>query len=207
MIPAGSPLSAPTDLPDAKALETAIGVAGNPGVAVETAPRWDRLTVDPTESAMVDAKTTRPRPEANDSPSARTSETSPPSGGLASGVATWKVSEPAEAGDVLVLDESHPGMLRLGAVPSDPGVAGIAAAPSFELDGQLAVTLVEVLHALVKVDATTAPIHPGDLLVASANPGRAMRAPAGAAATAAIGKALEGLEAGQGELRVLLGVK
>lgn len=57
----------------------------------------------------------------------------------------------------------------------------------------------------VKVDATSGAIEPGDLLVSSANPGYAMKAPANPQAGTIIGKALKGMTAGQkGKLLVLV---
>ena len=66
--------------------------------------------------------------------------------------------------------------------------------------------LVEVAVAAVvtvRVDAAYGAIAPGDLLTTSETPGTAMRAASPGAGTI-LGKALEGLEAGVGTLRVLL---
>lgn len=211
--------SAALDLSRSKALEAAIGVGGNPGVAVEQAPARERVTVAEPSSA--------PKPDAGADVSTpqRGLPSRPPTPTLVSGASapapavtgavtttssaapTWPVSEPVEAGDVLVIDDANPGALRLGASAADAAVAGVAAGPSVEVDGRIEVVLVETQHGVIRVDAASGSIRPGDLLVTSPLPGHAMRAPAGAPAAAIIGKALEGLESGQGTIRVLLGAR
>jgi hypothetical protein len=59
----------------------------------------------------------------------------------------------------------------------------------------------------VKVDADYGPIEPGDLLIASPTPGRAMRAPSPAPEGAVIGKALESLDAGAGFIRMIVALR
>jgi hypothetical protein len=56
-------------------------------------------------------------------------------------------------------------------------------------------------YKLIKVDASTGAIQPGDLLTPSPNPGYAMRAPDASPGTIT-GKALEALETGQGTIAV-----
>jgi len=115
---------------------------------------------------------------------------------------TWLVSEPVQAGDLLVIDALHSGELRRASSPSDPNVIGIAAEGSVEVNGSLRVTLVDTLYPSVKADATAAPIHPGDLLVSAATPGHVMRAPDGAALASIVGKAMQALESGTGLITI-----
>jgi hypothetical protein len=56
----------------------------------------------------------------------------------------------------------------------------------------------------VKVSAENGPISPGDLLVASATPGHAMKADPNPAVGTVIGKALAGLDSGTGVIQVLV---
>jgi len=126
----------------------------------------------------------------------------PASPAIQAAAPTWAVSEPVEAGDVLVLDTEHAGELRRSASPSDPNVVGVAATDSVEVDGSLRVTLVDTLYPSVKADATAAPIRPGDLLVSASTPGHVMRAPEGATLTSIVGKAMQALESGTGRITI-----
>jgi hypothetical protein len=146
-------------------------------------------------------------------------ETAPPGSGSARGtpVATiadartarlapelmLETTEPVDAGDLLVLDPLEPGKLRKSASPSDLNVAAIAQDASVERDGVLEVAVATSTYALVKVDAQYGAIRPGDLLVSSETPGRAMVARAPVPGTV-IGKALQPLDSGTGLIRVLL---
>ncbi len=126
----------------------------------------------------------------------------PASPAIQAAAPTWAVSEPVEAGDVLVLDTEHAGELRRSASPSDPNVVGVAATDSVEVDGSLRVTLVDTLYPSVKADATAAPIRPGDLLVSASTPGHVMRASEGATLTSIVGKAMQALESGTGRITI-----
>ncbi len=114
------------------------------------------------------------------------------------------VSEPVEAGDLLVLDPLNPGRFARARAAADPLAAAIAASASESVDGELEVVVCDTLYAAVKADASTAPIGAGDLLVASALPGHVMKAPPGAPAGAIVGKALGPLAVGQGLVRILV---
>jgi hypothetical protein len=114
-----------------------------------------------------------------------------------------------EAGDVVVIGED--GRLVKCTQERDTRVAGIVSTqPSMKLNGRLAegkgvAPLALVGRVTCKVDATRAPIKPGDLLVTSATPGHAMKCTSRRpAAGTVLGKALEGLERGTGVIHVLV---
>jgi hypothetical protein len=109
------------------------------------------------------------------------------------------VSEPVEAGDVLVVDPDRRGALRRARLASDPGVVGVAVGPS--LDDLAPVATYGVVTC--KVDAAFAPIAAGDLLAAAPTPGHAMRAGSRDPGTI-VGKALEPLDVGAGTVLVLV---
>ena len=69
--------------------------------------------------------------------------------------------------------------------------------------GDLEALLAESRYTTVRVDAGYGAILPGDTLVASPTPGHAMRE-LDPGASFVLGKTLEGLESGQGQVRVLL---
>jgi len=99
----------------------------------------------------------------------------------------------------------HAGQLKKAELESDASVVGIAAGPSrLDADGNLVVSPVNALYAAVKADASYGVIRAGDLLVTSATPGHAMKAPEIVVAGTVIGKALEPLEAGTGLIKVLV---
>ncbi|MEW5806521.1 MAG: hypothetical protein AB1756_04105 [Acidobacteriota bacterium] len=122
------------------------------------------------------------------------------------------VSEPVEAGDVLVVDPLNPQMMKGGDRASDPGVVGIVAGEPGMVLGQdqsdtqaerrmVAVALSGIV--LCRVDAGYGAIQIGDLLTTSTTKGHAMKSPDHAAGTI-IGKALEPLEAGTGLIKVVV---
>jgi hypothetical protein len=114
-----------------------------------------------------------------------------------------------EAGDVVIIGED--GVLVKCARACDSAVAGIVStSPSMKLQGRIdegegVVPLALVGRVLCKVDASERAIKPGDLLVASATPGHAMKCPSKRpAAGTVIGKALEDLDKGTGVIQVLV---
>lgn len=115
----------------------------------------------------------------------------------------FPVAESVEPGDLLVLDQLVPGLLRRAETALDPLVVGVASGPSEERGGRLVVPLAETSFASVKVDASLGAIAPGDLLVSSATRGHAMRATDAPQGTV-FAKALEPLEFGTGIVRVLV---
>jgi hypothetical protein len=114
------------------------------------------------------------------------------------------ITETVESGDLLALASgAAPGLAR-SAVAQDPLVVGIAAGdPGQVWRGTAPVALAGTVVSC-RADATAAPIAAGDLLVSSALPGHAMKAPEGAAPGTIVAKALEPLAAGTGLIRVLV---
>jgi len=121
-----------------------------------------------------------------------------------------------EPGMVVAIDARHPGGLRLADTPYDATVAGVISgahglAPGLvmkargqeHVDGEHPVALSGRVWCWV--DATAAPVHPGDLLTTSSAPGVAMRAiDASRARGATLGKAMTSLERGTGLVLVLV---
>jgi hypothetical protein len=121
-------------------------------------------------------------------------------------------SQAVEAGDVIVMDLSRRGYVRLCAVLADPLVVGIAAGPGEgckarpsgeEGSAPSRVPLATSGVLSCKVDASWGPIREGDLLVASPTPGHAMRADNPTQGTV-LGKALEPMTSGTGLIKVLV---
>lgn len=110
-----------------------------------------------------------------------------------------QVREIVEPGDVVEIDPAQPALFRLTTTSNSSAVAGvISTTPGMTLG---AATIVGTVSAFqpqlalagrvpVKVSTENGAIYPGDLLVASAKPGHAMRAPANPAPGTIIGKAL-----------------
>lgn len=118
------------------------------------------------------------------------------------------------AGVVVVVDSERRNQIVPASAPYDTRVAGVVSARPGLLLGEDGENKVKVAHSgrvKVKVDAHYGAISTGDLLVSSPTPGHAMRSEpidVGAAKLhrpgTLIGKALEPLENGQGEILVLL---
>jgi hypothetical protein len=142
------------------------------------------------------------------------------------------VSEPVEAGDVVVVDPRQVGVMSLsreaadtavfGVVAADPGVVlgaqplqGAGAPDAGGTGGEVAVSADAAVHgpmevpvalsgvALCKVDGGYGSIRPGDLLTTSPTPGHAMVAREPLPGTI-LGKALEPIDSGTGLIRVLV---
>jgi hypothetical protein len=133
-------------------------------------------------------------------------------------VAEWvPSSEQFSAGTVVVLDSTKSNQVTSSSISYDTRVAGVVSEqPGIVLgersDGKVLVAATGRVR--VKVDATKAPIHIGDLLVTSDIPGVAMKSePVEFAGRkmhmpgTLIGKALEPLEKGKGEILVLLSLQ
>jgi hypothetical protein len=118
-------------------------------------------------------------------------------------------------GLVVSIDPENPGRLALSAEPYDHKVAGVISGaggvnPGMVMgqrgtvaDGELPVALVGRVY--VWADASSGPIAPGDLLTTSARPGHAMKvADHAQAAGAILGKAMSGLQEGQGLILTLV---
>jgi hypothetical protein len=126
-------------------------------------------------------------------------------------------SEELSAGTVVVLDTTKSNQVISSTVGYDTRVAGvISAQPGITLGegGEGKVLVATTGRVRVKVDASRAPIQIGDLLVTSEVPGLAMKSEAvnlGGVqihrSGTIIGKALEPLARGQGEILVLLSLQ
>jgi hypothetical protein len=133
-------------------------------------------------------------------------------------VAEWvPSSETLLAGTVVVLDATKSNEVIASSQPYDTRVAGvISARPGITLgeSGEGKVLVATTGRVKVKVDATRGPIRTGDLLVTSATRGYAMKSepviirggPFHRPGTL-IGKALEPLAKGTGEILVLLSLQ
>jgi len=130
-------------------------------------------------------------------------------------VAEWvKVAGDARPGLVLVIDPREPGRVTTSAQPYDTRVVGVVSPSPGILLGEPGADKAMIAHSgrvKVKVDAKYGAIAVGDLLVSSPTPGHAMRSePLTLGGIAMhrpgtlIGKALEALPDGQGEILVLL---
>jgi len=133
-------------------------------------------------------------------------------------VAEWvPSSEQLSAGTVVVLDSTKSNQVTSSSVSYDTRVAGVVSEQPGIALGEKSVGKVLVAttgRVRVKVDASRGPIHIGDLLVTSDVPGFAMKSEpikiAGRkihAPGTLIGKALEPLEKGKGEILVLLSLQ
>jgi hypothetical protein len=124
-------------------------------------------------------------------------------------VAEWvDGAEPLEAGSVVVIDSTATNRVTASRTAYDRSVAGaISPRPGLILgeSGPGKVLVAQSGRVRVKVDAKYGAVKPGDLLVTSPTKGHAMRAPAKKARPGTvIGKALEPLASGQGEILVLI---
>jgi hypothetical protein len=125
-----------------------------------------------------------------------------------------KADKPVEEGEVVVIDDAHPGQLKLTDQPYDTRVAGVVSGangihPGIQmqqqglLEGGKNVALTGRVY--VQADASNGPIKPGDLLTTSSTPGRAMRVSDHLRAQGAIlGKAMTALQEGKGMVLVLV---
>lgn len=119
-----------------------------------------------------------------------------------------------EPGSVVVIDDEHPGQLKLSGSAYDTRVAGIVSGAGGVQPG-IALHQEGVFDAgknvalsgrvYVKADATSGAIRPGDLLTTSARPGHAMKVTDSARSQGAIlGKAMSALAEGKGLVLVLV---
>ena len=133
-------------------------------------------------------------------------------------VAEWvPSSERIPAGTVVVLDTTKSNQVISSTQSYDTRVAGVVSEqPGIALgeSGEGKVLVATTGRVMVKVDASHGPIHIGDLLVTSTNPGVAMKSePVDLGGVqlhrpgTIIGKALEPLEKGSGRILVLLSLQ
>jgi hypothetical protein len=133
-------------------------------------------------------------------------------------VAEWvPASEQLATGTVVVLDSTKSNQVTSSSISYDTRVAGVVSEqPGIALgeksEGKVLVATTGRVR--VKVDASRGPIHVGDLLVTSDMPGVAMKSePVNLGGVTLhrpgtlIGKALEPLEKGKGEILVLLSLQ
>ena len=133
-------------------------------------------------------------------------------------LAEWvPATEELEPGTVVILDAGASNTVRASMSAYDTAVAGVVSAQPGLILGEAGAAkemIATTGRVRVKVDATAAPVKIGDLLVTSDKPGRAMKSvpvslggiPIHRPGTI-IGKALESLEGGEGEILVLLSMQ
>ena len=126
----------------------------------------------------------------------------------------FAMPETIAKGSVVVIDDAHPGQLKLSAEAYDTRVAGIVSGanginPGIALhqegvvEGGQNVALSGRVY--VRADAASGAIKPGDLLTTSDTPGHAMKVTEhGKAQGAILGKAMSGLKDGKGMVLVLV---
>lgn len=126
-------------------------------------------------------------------------------------------AESIEPGTVMIIDEDHPGKLKPSKSAYDPRVAGIVSGaggiePGVTLrqqgvmDGKMVIALAGRVYC--KAEASSSPIHPGDLLTTSPLRGHAMKATDEKRSHGSIiGKAMTGLEKGSGLVLVLVSLQ
>jgi len=130
-------------------------------------------------------------------------------------VAEWvKFAGDLPTATVVIIDPREPNRVTISEKAYDTGVAGVVSLKPGLLLGEGGEGKVKVAHSgrvRVKVDANYGSIAVGDLLVTSLTPGHAMRSePVNIGGVAIhrpgtlVGKALESLKTGQGEILVLL---
>ena len=130
-------------------------------------------------------------------------------------IAEWvQAPSPLPPGNVVVIDPQGHNQVLAASRPYDTRVAGVVSSRPGLLLGEAGESKVKVAHSgrvKVKVDTSYGPIAVGDLLVTSPTLGHAMRStPLELGGTRVhrpgtlLGKALESLETGQGEILVLL---
>jgi hypothetical protein len=130
----------------------------------------------------------------------------------------FEIAEPdanVPAGTVMVIDDG--GRLRQSSIAYDPRVAGVVSGagefrPGIVLgrqtgqEGKRPIALVGRTYC--RVDATRAPISVGDLLTSATTPGHAMKADDSHRAQGAVlGKALDHISAGFGQIPILVALQ
>jgi hypothetical protein len=133
-------------------------------------------------------------------------------------VAEWVPANDAlTAGTVVVIDRSAPNTVAASTVAYDTAVAGVVSGQPGIILGVAGPNKVQVAttgRVKVRADARSGPIAPGDLLVTSDTPGVVMRSEPMSVngrtfhqPGTLVGKALEPLEKGTGEILVLLSLQ
>ena len=133
-------------------------------------------------------------------------------------IAEWvPASIPMPPGTVVVLNREHDNEVTPSVEPYDSAVAGVVSGQPGIVLGEASATKAKIAttgRVKVRVDASTHPIAIGDLLVTSGTTGAAMKSePLDIGGTkihrpgTLIGKALEPLPSGEGEILVLLSLQ
>jgi hypothetical protein len=133
-------------------------------------------------------------------------------------IAEWVPADrPMEPGTVVVVDPQRENGVVMSSRAYDTSVAGVVSAQPGVLLGKASPSKEQIAttgRVKVRVDASRAPVRPGDLLVTSDRPGIAMRSEPIELQGRKIhqpgtilGKALEPLPSGEGEILVLLSLQ
>jgi hypothetical protein len=122
-------------------------------------------------------------------------------------------SQTLEPGDVVAIDSDAGSSFRLADVANSTDVAGVISTQpgltmnTSEADEKAAAhepRLALTGRVPVKATAENGAIRPGDLLASSSTPGHAMRAPEDPRPGTVIGKAMQALDGGRGEIEMLV---
>ncbi len=144
--------------------------------------------------------TTRPAPVIETAKSARIPEVGAKSERPAGTTLILTAAQATELGAVVSLDPLHPGAFVESAGPGEALIVGCTLGNG---PGEIEIATAGV--ALCRVDASSARIEVGDLLIASSLPGHAAKHDGTAPAVAVVGRAVDPLPFGTGLIRVLLG--
>ena len=122
-----------------------------------------------------------------------------------------------EPGNVMIIDDNHPGNLKMSRLAYDHRVAGVVSGalglgPGVILRADKVVPerrhIALIGRVYCKAEASSSPIAPGDMLTTSNIPGHAMRALDKTRSHGAIlGKAMSSLESGTGLVMVLVNLQ
>jgi len=125
--------------------------------------------------------------------------------------------ESVEPGTLMVIDENHPGKLRVSDQEYDPKIAGIVSGAggirpglTLQQDGVTSGPIMVAIAGRVycMADATNCSIQPGDLLTSSSTPGHVMKATNNERSNGTIvGKAMSTLNEGTGLVLVLVNLQ
>ena len=182
--------TAPLDLTRSAAMKRAAGVIA---------------AASPAPGALADAAPMKQdRREAHDTAREAHAVAAPASAAAAvpPGSAPVEILGTVSSGELVAADPT--GAIAVSRGLPDEVLVGVAAgAPGQSFEHVAHVALAGSV-ALVAADASYGPIQPGDLLALSPTPGHARRADDAAGPGTRLGRALDGLEAGRGVLRVLV---
>ncbi len=199
-------LEFPTDLSAGQALVAAIGefVPGNEETAAPRSSTGRPASPVPATPAPAGAAPPEAGPAPEPGEAAPSGAQQPPAAAPAPRldrvVVRLPVEGPADAGDVIAYDPAT-GSYRAAREAATPTVVGVVVEDDRPDLAGVPVAVAGIVPC--RVDAGYAPVLPGDLLVASATPGHAMRAADPLPGTV-VAKALAPLPEGEGTIPVLL---